>query len=806
MALQTLLTTKMNLSISKVPARYFIALCLFIVLSLPVLSQPLNPASQKLAEQLHLLAKNSPPEMAYIQTSKCIYQTLEDLWFKVYLLDSHSFAPSALSQTLYLQMFNENTGQVVWQEEYEVQNGFAAGHIFLQDSLAQGDYLLAAYTPNSFFGDSTELKAIRRVHIREEINETNNGWKEPLNLPAQPKKGTIQFTAFPEGGNLVSGIESKLAFKAVNTDGTPQEIQGILFEDTVSLVKFKSAHAGMGSLNITPLAGKKYHIRLLEPATDSTFVLPQVYPEGMTIRLAARDNEFLEFRVSQSPAFQKRAVYLSGQVRGVVYCIATGIINKELKIKISLKEFPCQGIAEFTLFNDSLISVAERLVFINPGKNLQIETQLDKEKYATREKATLKITVKDENGQPVKANLGVRVYDKLFHNPSDPENILTHCYLTSQLRGRIYNPAWYFDLNNEGREEALDLLLLTQGWRRYVWGEPALKESGNAKQQVIFDGVEGEVHATAKLKKAWALQQYVMAFYPGKNKNKDFLMAGSTGKFTVSTQHLKTGQGNYVYLRPMTLDEYKPRISLSDPFQIINEIKKAKEINYPLPGPVVIKEKDPTEPYVEGHKMIKLAEVEITAHGTKTFRSKYIGQLDSMAKLEFCTDFICHAPHHILNCFECKNDPRDLKPVEGKIYMVLLGPHGEILDADWPGPVFYGQKMITYHNPYLKFTEEELMKMNNLSRVKAYYPHREFYQPNYDKEISLDSIADFRNTLVWAPLVITNDKGEASVEFFCSDINTGFIGNIEGVGSEGLLGAKGFEFGVLKTKSSKRGK
>jgi hypothetical protein len=108
---------------------------------------------------------------------------------------------------------------------------------------------------------------------------------------------------------------------------------------------------------------------------------------------------------------------------------------------------------------------------------------------------------------------------------------------------------------------------------------------------------------------------------------------------------------------------------------------------------------------------------------------------------------------------------------------------------------------IIYHYP--KFTEEEILKMNNLSRVKAYYIHREFYQPNYDNAALLETVPDFRNTLLWSPLVSTNEKGEATVEFFCSDINTGFVGKIEGVSGEGLLGAKDFEFAVRKTKPVK---
>jgi hypothetical protein len=795
----------MILSLSRVQVRSSLLLFLFPVLSLPLLSQNVNPAIKKLAGQLDSLGKKNASELVYIQTNKGIYESLEDLWFKAYILDSHTFVPSTLSQTLYLQLLNENTRQVVWQEKYEVLNGFVDGHVFLQDTLSVGDYLLAAFTPNSFFGDSSELKAIRRIQLRKELKANYDGWKEPRTLTVPFKNGPIQFNTFPEGGNMVSGVMTRLAFKAVKTDGMPPDIEGTLFEDTVPLVKFKSVRAGMGSFEFTPLAGKKYNIRLASLVTNSAFLLPQVYQEGITMHLAARDKEFLEFIVSQCPPFQNKKIYLRGQIRGVVYCIATGVLINELKIKIPLKEFPCQGIAEFTLFNDSLIPVAERLVYINPGKNLQIETWLNKEKYETREKATLKIAVKDENGQPVRANLGVRVYDKLYQNSSDAENILTHCYLTSQLKGKIYDPGYYFDPKNEDREETLDLLLLTQGWCRYVWGQTALKENANTNKQVILDGVEGEVHATAKLKKALKLQQIVMAYYPGKNENIDLIPVDSAGKFMVTSQHLKTWQGSYVYLKPGAPPEFEPRISLSDPFKTINEIRKIKEINYPLSGPKMIKkEEDFVDPYVEGHKTIKLDEVTVTARGTTIFRDKYIGYLDSVTKLDLNRVWVCKHGYlenyrpgysHGPSCHGNDGDTAKPKPIEGKQYRVIkyeyVPKYGGVVVTD----VF---NMI-WHYP--KFTEEELLQMNNLSRVKAYYPHREFYQPNYDKETGGVLISDFRNTLVWAPSVNTNEKGEATVEFFCSDLNTGFVGRIEGVSGEGLVGTEDFEFTVLKTKS-----
>jgi hypothetical protein len=877
-----------NRSESRLKSKSLLVLLLFLVLSFPALSQPGNGAMDELAGELHSLAKNSPTELVYLQTSKGIYESGEDLWFKAYLLDTRSFIPSVQSQTLYLQVINEKTGQAVWQEKYEARNGFADGHVFLQDTLSEGDYRLAAYTGHSFFNDGAEFTALRKIKVKKDMKPRSSVTadfnrvfykegdtirvkltalsekKEPLiaqiaaelrrgnqtleqaqattnmqgeasvafvlhgpgdglqikvnekyadlfdarektmSFPVPCKKGSpVQFETFPEGGHLVAGLPCNLAFKAVNIEGNPLDVTGTLFEEDNPLLEFKSAHAGMGSLGFIPVAGKKYCIRLSVPRIDSTFLLPEVHPEGVVMRLAGRESESLEFIVSQSPGRKRETVYLRGQLRGVVYCMATGVLNQELKIKIPLKEFPVQGIAEFTLFNESLAPVAERLVYINPEKGLYIETKLSKEIYETREKATLKITVKDKAGHPVTANLGVNVYDKLYQDAQDPKDILTHCYLTSQLKGRVYDPAYYFDSNHQDREEALNLLLLTQGWRRYVWGAENLKEYGEARPPLIFDGTEGEVHATKKKKEAQAGKQFVMAFNPGKNKNTDLLMTDPAGRFMVSPQQFTAWRGGYIYLKPMAPEEFGPRISLSDPFGAINGIKK--EVNYPDPGQAVIKkEESSANRQVDGHNTIKLAEITIKGRGTQIFRDKYMGHLDSLAKLDL-NIWVCK--HGYLEGYlkgyshECKDTTRT-RPVEGKSYRMIKYEYVGRKD---------GKKIVTglidsYEFHYSKFTEEELLKMNNLSRVKAYYAHREFYQPNYDKETANDLLPDFRNTLLWKPSVVTNEKGEATLEFFCSDINTRFVGKIEGAGGEGLLGTKDFEFAVLKRKLGNPGK
>jgi hypothetical protein len=775
--------------------------CLLIILLttillLPVRAQSYNDQQIELAERLHSLAENASPELAYIQTSKDIYETGEDLWFKVYLLDAQYLVPSLLSKTLYLQLLNETSKKAVWQEKYEIQDGFANGRVYLESTLPEGDYILAAYTPNSFFNDTTEFKALRRIKVRKDITSGT----EPVIIPVTLKSSSIQFMTFPEGGDLVSGIQSKLAFKGVNSNGEPVTIEGTLYENNIPMLKFKSTHAGMGNFGFIPDIGKKYFIRLTEPATDSTYHLPEIYRTGITIQLIGRDKESLSFKVTQSPEINPEDIYLRVQCRGIVYGMTSARLNGELKIKVPLSGLP-QGITEVTLFNSSLVPVAERLVYVNQDRKLNISTELSKEIYSTRGKAILKISVKDENGQPVAANLGVTVFDKLYQNPGDSNNILTHYYLSTQLKGRIYNPSFYFNSSSKGRDEALDLLMLTQGWRKYVWNEVNLKKSGEAREQIIFDGIKGEIYYSNRRKKIPKEQIFVMAFSPNRDSIKVVMPADLAGKFDVSADRLKEWENDYVYLKPfgpyesqrlkktwdpLASPEFNFQIKLKDPFETIYRLLKYNKFTYPLPG-IINEKKDTNYLYEAESNVIKIKEVTIKGQKAKTIRGKYLGSLDSIEMANADDDYVCR--YGILNCpRHDRNEVGTSKPKQGFPYSVMY-------DYNTPGE---RTRRIIYWRP--KYSEDELLKINNLSRIKAYYGKREFYQPNYDKETDEGKVPDFRNTLLWEPSVITDEKGEATLSFYCSDINTDFVGRIEGVGGDGLLGTGYFKFTVRKMK------
>jgi hypothetical protein len=370
----------------------------------------------------------------------------------------------------------------------------------------------------------------------------------------------------------------------------------------------------MGFLEFTPLPDKAYRIHL---SNGETYPLPEVHLQGMTLRLTGRDSTFLEFEVLQTGE-QPVSFYLTGQLRGTVYCAAKGVLRQSRTVRLPLDEFPQQGIAVFTLYDGRMLPVAEQLVYVHPERKLRVTAKPETKSYLTREKVTVKIKTTDEKGVPVPAHLGVSVCDPFYDNPEDPANILTHCYLTSQIRGRIYDPAYYFDEKNEDRQAAMDLLLLTQGWRRYVWQASSPTPRGPA---VVGDEITG-VQTIQKKKKDQVTLQLVKI--SDVEENAQFVTADSAGRFTIDADMLKSLHPGYVYLKPMLPDELKPELRMDDPLEVIGQVRDMQEIFYPMADPDAGVEKERDERPVAVGDVILLDEVTVTGKSRKPVRDKYM--------------------------------------------------------------------------------------------------------------------------------------------------------------------------------------
>jgi len=740
---------------------------LFIVSNVYGQETPTIPPA--LTSNLENLSGNHIREEVYIQTSKNIYETSEDLWFKGIVLNAQYHTPSFNTKTLYVSLLQLPEKKVVWEEKYAVVNGFTNGHIYLQDTLQPGEYALVAQTGFSINTDETDLKSVRKIEVIQNIFALEG--RSKIEVPTS-KPGVIDFRLMPEGGHLVSGVTSKVAFKAVDGQGNPVEVKGALYDGRKLVPGIASLHNGMGSFYITPLANTEYYVKLEE--YPDNYKLPPVKPVGQVLQMLYKKDGVLAFKVAQSTGLPVQKMYIRLQIRGVVYSMAQFELKTEKLIKIQTNDLP-QGIAEVTLFNADLQPVAERLVFVNEDRKVYLTTTLDKMGYGTKEKVKLKLTAADEKGNPVVGHFGMSVSDDIYQDPKNSETIESYYLLSTQIKGRICNPGYYFNPGNKGRQQALDLLLLTQGWRAYQWSENYLVSQNSKKRPFVSDTLTGSIYAKKKKADEILGQQYVMTYCGDKESEKTFIEVNSKGYYKVLPEAMQHNQRGYVYFKLLYNKDNIGVRRISDPgYERLKRQLSDKNFIYELPGMQVKKEPVKAQRLKIARNVNQLKEVVLTARVKKTrrFADKYMGTLDSLAAP---TDYVCH-----LNVLNCRNHSiNGRRPVEGEIYKDPLTD----------------MKMAPYRYP--KYTEDELLEKFSMTRIKGYYPPTEFYSPVYDKEI-IDNTDDFRNTLFWKPDLITSANGTAEVEFFTSDINSKFRVVVEGVTADGLLGSHTAEFKVEK--------
>lgn len=296
----------------------------------------------------------------------------------------------------------------------------------------------------------------------------------PLNL----QNDNIDLQFFPEGGQLVNDVRSKVAFKAIGINGLGTPVKGVVLDnDNKEVAYFEAQHAGMGIFALTPQSGKTYTAKIiLADSTTLTVNLPQVIEKGLVLAVNSIDSLNLGVRIATNAlTLQEQpnsTFYLVGQSAGKVYYTTFGRLDNSSCLAIIPKnKFPT-GIAQFTLFSSTGEPLNERVVFIqNTTDQLNLNLKTEKPVYAQREKVSMALSAKDAANKPVMGSFSVTVFneDRLTANESAESTILSNILLTSDLRGYIEEPNYYFNDPTDKTKADLDVLLLTQGYRRFEW-------------------------------------------------------------------------------------------------------------------------------------------------------------------------------------------------------------------------------------------------------------------------------------------------------------------------------------------------
>lgn len=292
--------------------------------------------------------------------------------------------------------------------------------------------------------------------------------------------GNIDLVFYPEGGELIEGMICGLGFKALNEFGKPADVSGNVVDASGKTVAtFDSYHQGMGKLKFAPQKGQQYFAQITSPANiDKEYPLPVALQEGSALKINEQSLTTINLEVFSS---KEEALYVVVQSRQEVQFSKAIEAQAGLNsLSIPTQDFPI-GITQITLFDSDKIARAERLVFVNPNKQLNIEVITNKEKYLPREKVNMTVKVSNELGQPVSGNFSLAVVDdKLLTFADDKQgHLLSYMLLESDLKGELVEPNFYFDNEKDAtrlkpeisRKEALDHLMLTQGWRKFTWKE-----------------------------------------------------------------------------------------------------------------------------------------------------------------------------------------------------------------------------------------------------------------------------------------------------------------------------------------------
>lgn len=426
----------------------------YIATSAPKPKNSAKTLLKELKRRLETFTETFPAERIYAQTDRTDYVPGQDLWFSTYLLGETDLKPSTISTIIKTELLNAS-GEPVALKEWVANNGRVSGHLAIPQELASGTYLFRAYTAwQQYLPGSKIFEAPIVVQQPGQVlrMEQNNTQPAPLH--------SIAF--YPEGGDLVEGLESRVAFRITESSG---KAQGTIVDQTGKTVATFTANAeGEGLFAYTPTKDHQYIALVpgLQPAP-----LPKPYPTGYVMQVLGQEGNWLKVNIK---ATAEDNVVLVAQLRNTLYYGAEHELQPgDNWVKIPLGNLPA-GVLHLSLFDAEGIGHAERLVFVNKQKQLNIAIKTDKVNYLPREKVTAQITVTDDKGRPVQTTLSLSAMDDLLTHTQNT-NILSALLLEPDLAGVAHHAGYLFDPANKNADQQLDLLLMTQGWRRFTWRE-----------------------------------------------------------------------------------------------------------------------------------------------------------------------------------------------------------------------------------------------------------------------------------------------------------------------------------------------
>ncbi|MGE9310550.1 hypothetical protein ACLOAU_02840 [Niabella sp. CJ426] len=411
-------------------------------------------SAQNVVAQLENYATRFSPERAYLHYDKSSYSPGETIWFKAYVLNEIS--PANDSKNFYIDWIDEK-GKILQHTVAPLVDGLTNGQFDIPAEYTGRSLSVKAYTSWMLNFDSSFL-------YRKTINILNKDSLKAMQKPVV--KPVLDF--FPESGDLISGFPNKIAFKAIDQWGRPVKIKGVVTGSDGKVVdSLRVQHDGMGFVLLNPLAGSSFTAKWKdEQNKEYATPLPDVKRSGAHLQIKVAPGK-REFRVNLSPdiATNSDSVYLVGTMfQHPVFTIAKATKGDIVGI-VPTANLP-YGVLTITVLDKSWKPLAERITYIDNNAPYIFKPEMEVVRWGLsyRARDEVKITVPEN----VASSLSVSVTD-LSIDADTSDNILSTLMLTSELKGKVNNAAYYFTNPSEEKQQKLDLVMLTNGWRRINW-------------------------------------------------------------------------------------------------------------------------------------------------------------------------------------------------------------------------------------------------------------------------------------------------------------------------------------------------
>ena len=751
-------------------------------------------------------------ERIYLQYDKAAYAPGETVWYKGYLMTGT--APTDDSKTFYTD-WTDDAGNLLLHSVHPIEDATCNGQFDIPAAY-NGKYIhVRAYTKWMLNFDSVFLydKDIRVI--------TNNTRATAAKIAVVP---TLQF--FPEGGDVIADITNKIAFKVNDQWGKPVKIKGAIHNKKGEKIdSLRILHDGMGYFLLIPKPDETYIAKWKdEKGTDHITSLPPIKATGISLQVIVSGTKRV-FNISAAQNLAKRidTIHIIGTINQYQAFKVTKDISQGLAKGIIPTENLPSGILTITVFDEKWTPLAERITYIN-NDEYRFNAEMTVENWGLNKRARneIRITVPDS----LNANFAVSITDAGIETDSS-NNIISHLLLTSEIKGQVFNPSYYFLNNSDSVSQHLDLIMLTHGWRRFKWDEVVKGKLPGITypKDTAFLSFSGKIYGAtpSQLRDAATIVLIISQMKTQKENKMLVLPVEPNGTFNDPSYFLFDTA--HVY--------YKLSKGLSDATAQFME-KRLQPLKYRLPAAGFFNNQ-------VGDTIGNARHFQLSDEAMKLFQ-QFEGKMLENVLIKAKTK----SPVEIMDQkytsglfsggdgyqFDLLNDKSAIpignifNYLQGKVAGLQINANDRPPSLTWRGgppqlyldeapvdadfissipvtnvayikvfrPPFFGGfgggsngAIVIYSRRGGDIKQEPGKGLAN-NKVSGYTPIRQFYSPNYGTYNAANEKKDLRTTLYWNPYITTTtQKNSAVVRFYNNDVSKAFRVIIEGMTKDGQL-------------------